>query len=98
MSLIEIDNLNKLGKIELQYSFKELIERLQNSYIGIIFGSSNDLKKLFSLEMKTINKKTHSDYMDRAIIATAIANHYICISADEKFRHYRKNGLQLLEI
>ena len=98
LSLIEVDNLNKLGKIDLKYSFKELMERLQNSCIGVIFSSLEGLKELFSLDMKVINKKTHGDYMDRAIIATAIAKHYTCISADAKFRHYRENGLQLLEV
>ena len=98
LSLIEIDNLNKLRKIELKYSFKELIERLQSSFIGILFGSVENLDVLFDLDMKNINGKSHADYIDRMVIATAIANRHTCISADTKFHHYRANGLKLIEI
>jgi len=98
LSLMEIDNLNKLGKIDLKYSFNELIERLNKSCIEIIFSSLRDLETLFDLEMKIIGKKQHGDYIDRMIIATAIVNRYTCISADTKFPDYRKLGLKLVEV
>ena len=99
LTLLEMDNLQKLKKIKLQYSFEKIIEQLKNACIGVIFDISvQDLGILYDLEMKVLNGKAHGDYMDRAIIATAIAKHYTCISADEKFRHYRENGLQLLEV
>ena len=98
LSLLEIDNLRKLGKIELQLTTTEIIKQLNESYIGIYFGNKEELKVLDRLEMKTINKKTHGDYIDRMIIATAIAYNHTCISADEKFPFYRNDGLKLLEI
>ena len=99
ITLLEFDNLQKLKKIKLHYSFKEIIEQLKNVNIEIIFDISvNDLDILYNLDFKTLNGKIHGDYMDRTIIATAISRHYTCISADAKFKHYRKNGLQLLEI
>jgi PIN domain nuclease of toxin-antitoxin system len=98
LSLIEIDNLKKLRKIDLEYSFLELIKQLQNSCIGILFGNTENLAALFNLDIKNINGKFHADYIDRAIIATAIANKHTCISADTKFPYYRNNGLKLVEV
>ena len=98
LSLLEIDNLRKLGKIHLKHGFKSIMSQLFASNIDVCFGSSQDFAVLDDIEMKTIDKRTHGDYIDRMIIATAIAKHYTCISADAKFRHYRKNGLQLLEV
>ena len=98
LSLLEIDNLRKLGKIELQLTSIDIIEQLSESYVGVYFGDKKELEVLDGLEMKTINRKTHGDYIDRMIIATAIAYNYTCISADEKFPFYREDGLNLLEI
>ena len=98
LSLIEIDNLRKLGKISYNLSLEDTLNKLQESYIEVHFDSMKDLKVLDNLEMKTINAKTHGDYIDRMLIATAIANHYIMISADSKFPHYKQSGLSLLEI
>ena len=98
LSLLEIDNLRKLGKINYKYSIENTLIKLQKSYIGVYFGDKKELEVLDGLEMKTINRKTHGDYIDRMIIATAIAYNYTCISADEKFPFYRKDGLKLLEI
>jgi PIN domain nuclease of toxin-antitoxin system len=99
LTLLEIDNLQKLKKIKIQYSFAELIERLKNSNIGIVFDlNSQDLDVLYKLEMKTIHNKTHSDYIDRMLIAVSISRKYTCISADTKFPHYKKDKLQLINI
>jgi PIN domain nuclease of toxin-antitoxin system len=46
LSLIEIDNLNKLGKVQLKYSFDKLIERLQKSYIAIHWGFLPDFANI----------------------------------------------------
>ena len=72
--------------------------QIQKANISICFGSLYDLETLYNLDMKTINTKTHGDYIDRMIIATAIANHYTMISADTKFPHYRQFGLHLIEL
>jgi PIN domain nuclease of toxin-antitoxin system len=98
LSLMEIDNLRKLGKIELQLTTTEIIKQLDESYIGVYYGSIKDLEILDSLEMKTINRKIHGDYIDRMIIAMSIAYNHTCISAEEKFPYYIKDGLKLLEI
>ena len=98
LSLMEMDNLNKLGKIKLEYSFKEIIKQLQDANIGIYFGAMQDLETLDAIEMKIINKKTHGDYIDRMIIATSIACRHTLISSDKKFPYYREHGLKLLEI
>jgi PIN domain nuclease of toxin-antitoxin system len=98
LSLMEIDNLRKLGKIELPLTTTEILKQLNESYIGVYYGDAKDLKALDILEMKTINQKTHGDYIDRMIISLAIAKHHTCISSDKKFPYYRKDGLSLLEI
>jgi len=98
LSLIEIDNIRKLGKVVLKYTFLEIIEQLRYSSIEILFGNKSDLETLSLLEMKIIDGKSHGDYIDRTIIATAIANQCTCISADTKFPFYEKNGLKLLQI
>jgi len=91
-------NLRKTGKIDIRFSLQEIFKKLEESCIDIYFGTVQDLEALDDLEMKIINNKTHGDYIDRMIIATAIANRYTCISADEKFPYYGKNGLKLLAI
>jgi PIN domain nuclease of toxin-antitoxin system len=98
LSLMEIDNLRKLGKIELQLTTTEIIKQLNESCIDVYYGNIKDLKILDGLEMKTINRKIHGDYIDRMIIAMSIAHNHTCISADEKFPYYIKDGLTLLEI
>ena len=97
-SLMEIDNLRKLGKIELELTTTEILQQLNKSYIGMYYGDDDAFKALDSLEMKTINRKAHGDYIDRMIIALSIAKHHTCISSDKKFPYYRKDGLSLLEI
>ena len=98
LSLIEIDNLIKLEKIDLNISLKEFVNQLEKSYIEVYYGNYNELETLDDLEMKIIGGKKHGDYIDRMIIALSISRNYICISADKKFPHYRKNGLELIEI
>ena len=98
LSLMEIDNLRKLGKIELPLTATEIIQQLNNAHIGIYFGSPGELKALDALDMKIINKKKHGDYIDRMIIATCISYRHTCISSDKLFPEYRKDGLSLLEI
>jgi len=99
LTLLEIDNLQKLKKINLQYTIKEILEQLQESCIDVLFDiSAYDLDVLYNLDMKTINGKTHGDYIDRAIISLAISSKYTMISADTKFPHYINSGLRLIEI
>ena len=98
LSLIEIDNLQKLGKIKLKYGLMDIVKQLQKSSVGIYFVEEKELEVLERLEMKTIDKKSHGDYVDRMIIATAIAYRHTCISSDKKFRRYRENGLSLIEV
>jgi len=98
LSLVEMDNLQKLGKVEIKHDFKAIMRQLHSANIEICFGSLQDLEILFGLDIKTIKGKVHGDHIDKAIIATAIAQHYTCISADTKFPHYRQFGLNLIEV
>jgi PIN domain nuclease of toxin-antitoxin system len=98
LSLVEIDNLQKLGKIEIKPDFKKIVNQMQEANIEICFGSLQDLEVLFNLDMKTVKGKVHGDYIDKTIVATAISRRYTCISADTKFPYYRKFGLNLIEV
>jgi PIN domain nuclease of toxin-antitoxin system len=98
LSLIELDNLNKIGKLNIKLSLLQAIERINYVKIGICFGNLQELEKLHELEMKTVKGKIHGDYIDRMIIATAIANKHTLISADEKFPYYEKDGLKLIQV
>jgi len=64
LSLVEIDNLKKLNKINTKFSVNETIEKMKKSYIGVYYNGLDEIKILDSLEMKTINKKTHGDYIE----------------------------------
>ena len=98
LSLIEIDNLQKLNKVRIKHEFKPLIRQIKDANIKICFSSLWELETLFELDIITSNEKAHGDYIDRMIIATAIAKHYTLISADTKFPRYRKFGMELIEI
>ena len=98
LSLMEIDNLQKLGKIKLKHGLKNVIKQINDAHIGIYFGNLKEFEVLDGLDMKTIGKKTHGDYIDRMIISTCISRRHTCISSDKLFHHYRKDGLALLEI
>lgn len=41
-------------------------------------------------------KENHHDPFDRMLIQQAIRNNLVLISADEKFKQYEENGLQLM--
>ena len=41
-------------------------------------------------------KENHHDPFDRMLIQQAIRNNLVLLSADEKFRQYEENGLQLM--
>jgi PIN domain nuclease of toxin-antitoxin system len=98
LSFLEIDNLQKKKKIGLKLTITEILKQVNEANIGIYFGDVNDLKALDNLEMRTINKKIHGDYIDRFIIALSIAKHHTCISSDTKFPEYRQSGLHLIEL
>lgn len=69
-----------------------------DTHIEIELVSQKVFEALLELPILTVKKKTHSDMIDRIIIADCIANRYTMVSHDAKFPYYRKYGLNLLEV
>lgn len=75
---------------------KELLANFAKMNIYTVPLADETLVTLSSLPM---NRKTHSDPFDRAIIATAISHGLALVSSDGKFPWYIEHGgLDLLEI
>lgn len=97
LSLLEILQLKMLKKIDLNYTLDQLFEKLIAANIGIYFSTGHDYRTLEKLPLLKIDKKIHSDMIDRFIIAKSITLNHTCISHDSKFVNYRKSGLKLIE-
>lgn len=76
---------------------KDFFSMLQVRNVEIELVSPKVFESLLDLPVLTIKKKSHSDMIDRVIIADCIANKYTMVSHDAKFPYYRKYGLKLLE-
>ena len=96
LSIIEIVHLQQCGKINVPMYGKELLANFARMNIYTVPLADETLVTMASLPM---NRKTHSDPFDRAIIATAISHGLTLISSDGKFPWYiQHGGLDLLEI
>ena len=95
--ILELLHLKQLGKLSVAGNVKDLFCMLQVRNIEIEFVSQRVFESLLDLPVLTIKKKTHSDMIDRIIIADCIANRYTMVSHDAKFPYYREYGLKLLE-
>jgi len=92
--LKEFVNLLSAGKIKANIDYEQLIEKLNDSGIEICFFDKKHLKQLYKLPCFT----EHKDQNDRNIIAHAIADNRILISADSQFSMYEEAGLKFLKI
>ena len=98
VSLIEIAQLQALGRIKLSKSINTIIEELDRLSIGIFFVQANMLEKMKYLPLIRERGSVHSDPFDRVIIATGIVSKCTVVSADSRFPSYRSAGLKLREI
>ena len=92
--LQEFANLLAAGKVKINFTYKQLIDKLTNTGIEICYFEKKHMKYLFDLPYFT----EHKDQNDRNIIAHAIADKRILISADGNFLLYEKAGLKFLKI
>ena len=96
LTIVEIVHLQQCNKIDLPIYGKDLIANIARMNIYTVPLADETLVAMSSLP---INRKTHSDPFDRAIIATAISHGLTLISSDGKFPWYIEHGgLDLFEI
>ena len=98
VSLIEIAQLQSLGKIKLSKSISTIIVELERLSIGVFFVQADMLEKMKYLPLIREKGNVHSDPFDRVIIATGIVSKCTVVSADSRFPFYRSAGLKLREI
>ena len=82
VSLWEIALKMNIGKLDLHFSFNELLNRINNTDCEILQLENEYLELLFDLP------PIHKDPFDRLIIATAIAENLTIITADENIHKY----------
>ena len=92
--LQEFANLLAAGKLKINFTYKQLVDKLINTGIEICYFEKKHLKYLFELPYFAV----HTDQNDRNIIAHAIAERRILISADSNFLLYEKSGLKFLNV
>ncbi|MBR3467020.1 MAG: PIN domain-containing protein, partial [Bacteroidales bacterium] len=95
--ILELMHLKQLKKIDYKGTAKNLIESLASFGINLEPISTKVFETLEKLPILTIEKKAHTDMIDRIIIAQSIECNCTCISHDHKFPYYRKYDLKLLE-
>ncbi len=96
--LHELVTLIQYGDIRLKLSIIDIIAYLAYYNISIFPTTLNHLKVLEKLPVLNINGKEHKDPTDRLLIAQAMAEKMILISADQKFPDYAtQKGFHLLE-
>ncbi|MBR1506289.1 MAG: PIN domain-containing protein [Prevotella sp.] len=99
ISLIEIIQLQQIGKIDLNYSPAAIRDVIEQNNIMILPATTDVLEVFYALSIPIINGARHTDPFDRIIISTAIRRGITLISADQKFPWYAKNcQLMLREI
>lgn len=95
-SLKEILYKQKIGKLKLDFTFKQLVNYLKKERKRFHVLEFN-LDALYFLEKMPLFDN-HKDPNDRAIIASCMAYHTTMITGDAKFRQYEKYGLDLVLI
>ena len=99
ISLIEIVQLQQLGKIDLNYSPTAIRKIIEHNSILILSTMPDILEVFYALDVPVINGSRHTDPFDRIIISTAIRRGITLVSADQKFPWYAENcKLMLREI
>jgi PIN domain nuclease of toxin-antitoxin system len=92
--LKELSYLKQSGRPDIKMSFRLFIDFFESRGFEIVPFDQYSAQTYDELPLL----ENHKDPFDRAIIAHAIANHSTLISADSKFRKYRRYGLELIEI
>jgi len=82
VSLWEIAIKNNLGKLKLNTTFGEFLEKVRNSDIKLLQIRDEYLNRLSDLP------SIHKDPFDRLLIATALAENLTIITADENVQKY----------
>ena len=92
-SVREIIVKTKTGKLMLPIPIDHLLLEIQSQYgVRLLTVKPKHLKQLYILETPA----THKDPFDHLLIAQAIAEKLILVSADRNFPYYQEQGLQLL--
>jgi PIN domain nuclease of toxin-antitoxin system len=92
--LKELSYLKHNGRPDIKMNFRDFATFFENKNFQVQpfdFYAAQKYDELPLLE-------NHKDPFDRAIIAHAMSNHSTLISADRKFKKYRRYGLELIEI
>ena len=82
VSLWEIAIKVNLGKLTLSLTFDKFLDRIMNSDFNILQIENEYLRKLADLPF------LHKDPFDRLLIATAVAENLVIITADESIHKY----------
>jgi len=85
ISLYEIAIKKNIGKLNTENSISTLQKEIDKVGLELLPITVNHLEKYTSLPQI----HNHKDPFDRLIIATAIAENFIIITADEKFENYQ---------
>lgn len=95
--VLELIQLKQLGKIKYIGTPEDLFKSLVSFGVELELTTTQVFDALDNLPILTIEKKPHTDMMDRIIIAHSIAYRCTLISHDHKFPYYCKHGLDLLK-
>jgi len=99
ITLIEIIQLQQLGKISLNYSPTSIRGIIEQNNIMILPTTTDILEVFYALSIPVINGTRHTDPFDRIIISTALKRGMTLVSADQKFPWYtNKYPLILREV
>jgi len=82
VSLWEIAIKVGRGKLDLQFTFEEFLDEVQDSDIELLHIKDDHLKRLIVLP------SIHKDPFDRLLVATALVENLTIITADENIRRY----------
>jgi len=93
--LQELVLLFRLGKLNPKSQYKnekDLIKKVEELGIEIVFFSKNNLSTYLNLSVS----ENHKDMNDHLIISQAISEKIDLISSDRKFEDYRNQGLKFI--
>ena len=82
VSLWEIAIKIGIGKLKLQFTFEELLDKVKNGDFNVLKIKDDHLKRFIVLPF------IHKDPFDRLMISTALAENLTIITADDNVRKY----------
>lgn len=98
LTLLEMVQLQQLGKVKLRQNYNEVLNTLKALNIDVFTITGNTMEVLEALPFLTINGSRHTDLFDRYLVAEAISYGFTMISADQKLPAYQPHGLQLMAV